>query len=81
MLFIIAIIPMIRAEMLAKNIIAVMSHHVSLKESIPSILTNTTEVIITIKNNIFSPTDHLPNFVFGFILVVFIFIIIPQEAN
>ena len=61
-----AIIPVIRAIMLAgKAIPTVISHHRSSNESILSTSTSTQDVAIVVRNRAFNPTDHLPSVVFG----------------
>lgn len=64
--FLIAIIPVIKAMILAGKITATAtSHQWSSKESIFSNSTDTIEAVIVIKKKAFNPTDHLPNLVFG----------------
>jgi len=65
-----AIIPRTSAAMLKKKTFTVMSHHISSKESTPKIFTEKTETEMTIKKTIFSQTDHLPDFVPGFKLII-----------
>lgn len=45
----------------------VTSHQVLSKESIPNTSTKIMEIIIIIRKKALSLTDHLPDFVFGFI--------------
>jgi len=69
LLFLTAIIPRIKAIMLARNVIGtVMSHQWSSKDRIPNTFTRIIEVIIAIKKNEFNPTDHFPRIVLGAIL-------------
>ena len=64
--FLTAIIPAIKAIMPAGNTIpTVTSHQRSSNESFFSTLTNTIEAAVISKKKVFSPTDHLPNRVFG----------------
>jgi len=64
--FLIATIPVIKAIILTGNITATVTSHQRLsKESILNISTETREVVIITKKNVLSPTDHLPNLVFG----------------
>ena len=64
--FLLAIIPMIKAMMLAGNVTpTVTSHQRSSKFSTLKIFTSMIEAIIAIRKKMFSPTDHLPNFVCG----------------
>ncbi len=64
--FITALIPVKKAIISMMNEIGTVTfHQVSSKESIPSTLTKTIEITITIKKKVFSPTDHFPSFVLG----------------
>lgn len=72
--FITAMMPVIKAMMLAgKETATVTSHQWSLKFSTFRIKTSTQEILTAIKKNAFSPTDHLPNLV---VSIKFVFIIL-----
>jgi len=71
--FITAIMPVIKATMLVGNKTATAtSHQWSLKLKTFKTKTNPQETPTAIKKKTFSPTDHLPNLVFG---IKFVFII------
>lgn len=64
--FLTAIIPKIKAIILAGNATAAVTSHQWLsKESIFSNSTDITDAAIAIKKNAFNPTDHFPSIVFG----------------
>ncbi len=71
--FLTALIPKTKAVISIRNATGtVTSHQLSSKESIFNIKTNTKEVVITARKNMFKHTDHLPNFVFGFISITYL---------
>jgi len=71
--FVTEIIPVTKAVISMRNETGtVTSHQWSSKLSILSTKTEITETLIIIRNRMFNPADHLPNFVLGLIIILFL---------